>query len=110
MVSYAKIASAYEKGDHVTAYKGFKNLAEQGDADAQYNLGGMYHNGDGVPPDLVRAHMWFDIAGSEYFRDRLAGRMSSSQIDEAHRLASEWKLRRQGKQEPRQLTGRFFQD
>ena len=28
-----------------------KKAAQQGDADAQYNLGVMYHNGDGVEKD-----------------------------------------------------------
>ena len=31
--------------------------AEQGDADAQYALGGMYFEGRGVPQDDVQAHM-----------------------------------------------------
>jgi hypothetical protein len=33
---------AYEKGDYATALKEFRPLADQGKADAQYNLGGMY--------------------------------------------------------------------
>ena len=32
---------AYERKDYKTAYKLFLTLAEQGDADAQYNLGWM---------------------------------------------------------------------
>ena len=31
--------------------------AEQGDADAQVNLGVMYGEGRGVPQDYVQAHM-----------------------------------------------------
>ena len=42
---------AYEKGDYATAVREFKVLAEQGNAKAQYNLGLMYDNGEGVPED-----------------------------------------------------------
>ena len=36
--------------------------AEQGDADAQYNLGAMYDNGRGVPEDDAEAVRWFRLA------------------------------------------------
>ena len=35
------------------------NKAEQGDADAQYELGRMYIVGDGVPQDYDEAFRWF---------------------------------------------------
>ena len=38
-----------KRGDYATALREWKPLAEQGDADAQYNLGLMYANGHGVP-------------------------------------------------------------
>ena len=41
---------AYKRQDYKTAYKLFLQLAEQGDAKAQYNLGKMYLKGEGVPP------------------------------------------------------------
>ena len=31
--------------------------AEQGDASAQFNLGVMYDDGQGVPQDYIQAHM-----------------------------------------------------
>jgi TPR repeat protein len=34
-------------------------LAEQGDADAQYNLGNVYVTGEGVPKDGAEAAKWF---------------------------------------------------
>ena len=37
-------------------------LAEQGVAEAQYNLGLMYYKGEGVIQDYVYAHMWWNIA------------------------------------------------
>ena len=41
-----------------------RRRAWQGDARAQYNLGGMYAEGLGVPPDAVEALMWLTIAGA----------------------------------------------
>ena len=37
--------TAYEQSDYQTAFKLWLPLAEQGDANAQYNLGIMYDNG-----------------------------------------------------------------
>jgi len=41
--------------DYQTAPTDFKKLAEQGNAEAQFNLGAMYDNGQGVPKDDVQA-------------------------------------------------------
>ncbi len=91
---------AYEKGDYATALMEFRVLAEQGDAIAQYNLGLMYANGRGVPRDYVQARMWFNLAAAQdnetarTLRDKLAKKMTPAQLDEAQRLAREWKLKR----------------
>jgi TPR repeat protein len=42
---------AYQRKDYKEAIRLWKPLAEQGDADAQYNLGLMYDHGQGVPQD-----------------------------------------------------------
>jgi TPR repeat protein len=42
-----------------------KLLAEQGIADAQYNLGVMYDYGNGVPENAVRAYVWLSVAAAE---------------------------------------------
>ncbi len=47
--------SAYERGDYATALREFRVLAEQGDANAQYNFGVMYSTGHGVPQDYTKA-------------------------------------------------------
>ncbi|TNI10976.1 hypothetical protein CF134_19790 [Aeromonas salmonicida] len=39
--------------------------AEQGDASAQYNLGGMYYYGRGVPQDYKQAITWFHKAAEQ---------------------------------------------
>jgi len=122
-------ATAYKQSDYGTALREWRPLAEQGDANAQLNLGFMYDNGYGVPqdykkamtwyrqaaergnkraqynlglmydighgvaPDKVQAYMWYDIAGVPVainYRDHVAREMTSEQVVDAQRLASEW--------------------
>ena len=52
--------AAYNSGDYKSAARLFRLLADQGNASAQYNLGLMYSNGQGVPQDYVLAHMWLN--------------------------------------------------
>ena len=40
----------------------FEMEARQGRADALYNLGLAYSTGQGVAPDFVVAHKWFNLA------------------------------------------------
>ena len=47
--------------------------ARQGDSDAQYNLGLMYANGEGVARDLVEAWAWTKLAA-----DQVGGEASSN--------------------------------
>ena len=44
-----------------------RSLATAGDAGAQYNLGGMYLNGRGVPQDYDEALRWFRRAADQGF-------------------------------------------
>ncbi|MGB7692825.1 MAG: hypothetical protein WBM12_08105 [Pseudolabrys sp.] len=89
--------AALKRRDYTTAVRLNRPLAEQGDANAQYNLGVFYDNGLGVPQDKVRAYMWFNLSaaqgrdGAAAFRDLIARRMTPAQIAEAQKLAREWK-------------------
>src|SRR5712691_10828758 len=56
---------SYERGDYALALREFRLLAEQGNADAQYNLGVMYAKGLGVPQDYVQAIQWFRRAAEQ---------------------------------------------
>ena len=51
--------AAYKRGDYATAVREFRPLAEQGDATAQFYLGFMYDNGEGVPQDYSEAVKWY---------------------------------------------------
>ena len=42
--------------------------AEQGDSDAQFNLGLCYFNGDGVEKDLEQAVNWFRKGGASSWK------------------------------------------
>jgi len=48
----------------VEAVKWYRKAAEQNDAEAQFNLGNCYANGDGVAKDEVEAVNWFHSAAS----------------------------------------------
>ena len=51
--------------NHAEAVKWYRLAADQGNADAQYNLGVMYYTGQGVPQDHVQAVKWFRLAADQ---------------------------------------------
>ena len=62
---FQKGVTAYESGDYATALREWKPLAQQGYASAQYNLGLMYDNGQGVPQDDKTAVKWYRLAAEQ---------------------------------------------
>ncbi|WP_373874001.1 tetratricopeptide repeat protein, partial [Aeromonas caviae] len=50
--------------DYKQSVMWFRKAAEQGDMDAQYNLGHMYHGGRGVPQDYKQAYAWASTAAA----------------------------------------------
>ena len=56
---------AFERSDYVAALKEWRPLAEQGDADAQVELGFMYLSGQGVPQDDAEAARWYHLAAEQ---------------------------------------------
>ncbi len=56
---------AYNRGDYDTALKKFLPLANQGDAAAQYFLGGMYAQGKGVLRDYAEAMKWYRLVADQ---------------------------------------------
>jgi TPR repeat protein len=100
---WVDVVAAYDRGDYATARLLLRALAEKGDADAQYDLGALYHAGEDLPPDYVQAYKWYDIAASRFTaseqsmrdravknRDRVAAMMTPAQIEKARKLAREW--------------------
>ena len=86
--------------DDAEALRWFRLAAEQGHAQAQFNLGIMYNTGRGVPQDNVSAHMWLNLAAAQStgedraryvtVRDRVAEGMTREDLSEAQRRAREW--------------------
>ena len=62
---YQKGVEAHDRGDFATALREWRPLAEQGDAKAQFNLGGMYEHGQGVTQDHAVALMWYRRAAEQ---------------------------------------------
>ena len=80
-----------------------RKAAVQGHADAQYNLGAMYAQGNGVPQDYVRAYMWWSLSAANSTsdaqkvaadnRDSVAARMTAAQLVEAQQLLQQCQSR-----------------
>ena len=57
--------NAYNQGDYATALHELQPLAEQGNAAAQYALGVMHANGDGIPMNFDTALKWYTLAAEQ---------------------------------------------
>jgi uncharacterized protein len=58
-------ADAYRAGDYATALRLWRPLADAGNANAQFRLGYMYHDGQGVPQDYEAAAAWYRKAAEQ---------------------------------------------
>jgi TPR repeat protein len=74
-----------------------KRASEWGDAYAQYNFGVALATGQGLPQDLVQAHVWFSLAESQHHPsaraalEQLAKMMIPTQLLEARKRREQWK-------------------
>jgi uncharacterized protein len=59
------IDAAVKKSDNATAVRLFRELANQGNAYGQFNLGGMYAAGLGVEQDYSEALKWRRLAADQ---------------------------------------------
>ena len=72
-----------------------QSKANQGDANAQFNLALLYYHGVGTPQDSKQAFNWYTKAAEQgqYFakveRDEMLEMMSQSQIEEVQKLSKE---------------------
>ena len=62
---FNKGLTAAQNGDFATALKEWKPLAEEGNANAQHNLGLMYQKGEGVPQDYKEAVRLYKLAAEQ---------------------------------------------
>lgn len=63
--AFSKGFQAYEQEDYVEAARWFRLAAEQGRPKAQFNLGVMYDDGDGVPENDIEAVKWYRLAADQ---------------------------------------------
>lgn len=64
--------AAMQAGNYAEAYCIWRALAEDEHAEAQFNLGWLYHNGYGLVIDDVEAARWWELAAQQGHRDALA--------------------------------------
>jgi|SRR5260370_20383661 len=57
--------AAYRKADYATALRIYRSMADQGLAIAQFNVGLMYDNGQGLSKDEVQAMKWYRLAADQ---------------------------------------------
>lgn len=87
---------AFQERAYEQAYRMWAPLAEAGIPQAQYNLGVIYTNGNGIPRDYVEAYKWFAIALAAGNIDAaaalvtIAARMTKQQIAEAENRVTAW--------------------
>jgi uncharacterized protein len=62
---YADAVAAQKAGDHATALRLFRSLADEGDGASQHALGSMYLMGRGVPQSNAEALKWYQRAADQ---------------------------------------------
>lgn len=70
-IGYLEAAAAAQRGDYVIAYCFWRPLADKGEAEAQYALGWMYHNGYGLVSDDRAAKAWWEKAVAQGHTDAM---------------------------------------
>jgi uncharacterized protein len=83
--------------EYTEAAKWVQLSADQGYPPSQLNLAIMYYEGQGVPRDIVRAHMWMSLAALQgdanaaNYRDQIAKSLTPAQVEQSLKLIKEWK-------------------
>ena len=83
----------YNRGDYMPAIRLVRPLAEKGNARAQHLIGVMYHKGEGVARNSVRALAWFTLAAKRGDKDaktklrEVSKGMTPGEISQAEEMA-----------------------
>jgi hypothetical protein len=84
------------KANNKEAVKWFQKSAQQGNVNAQNNLGVMYFKGRGIPQDYVKALLFFNVAAetgnqnAKIKKTLVSQRMTPAQIRKAKDLTTKW--------------------
>ncbi len=81
---FDKGMQAYDRVDYAAALREWRPLAEKGDAVAQFFLGFMYHQGQGVKRDYAEAVKWYRKAANPDIGNKLR--------DHAEAVKRYWKV------------------
>ncbi|MBQ8286131.1 MAG: sel1 repeat family protein [Thermoguttaceae bacterium] len=98
-------------GDKQGFFTGVKRAAENGDADARYNLGAHYANGRGVKRDLQEAARWFEKsleAGNKEAQAALESLASLEPVQETTTIEKLVGLFRRGEEAIKTIRPRGF--
>ena len=88
---------AYDAGRFSAAVRHWKRSADTGDIKSQLRLAVQFEVGKGVPQNFIRAHLYYNLAAAQgsaparRARDRLARRMTKTDIAQAQHLAATWR-------------------
>ena len=73
-----------QEGRAEAALAKVKPLAEQGYPEAQYILGTMYHDGEGVAPSAIKAAQWYRKAAAQTGNEAVS-RLAQEALDDLTR-------------------------
>lgn len=99
MRTQERVEELYQQGEFARALMIFEeDLAPKGDKYAQYTIGYMHLNGQGVPQNKARALAWYRLAAERgapalvEARDSLSAKLTAEEIAESSRIFAElWK-------------------
>lgn len=104
-VAQVLLGFCYQNGEgtatnDIQALKWFRRAAEVGHPAGQYMLGYCYQYGKGTATNYVEAEKWFNLAAEQDYdiakktQSEVAQRLTKKEIEEAQRLAREFKGRK----------------
>src|SRR6266513_2397672 len=88
---------AYYENRYGVALREFQPLAEEGVVEAKFYLGVMHKDGKGVPRDLVKAYMWFNLSAAQGYEDAYRARVLVARMMTREEIAQGQRLAREGK-------------
>ena len=80
----SQVSTDLQEGRAEAAFAKVKPLAEQGYPEAQYILGTMYHDGEGVAPSSIKAAEWYRKAAAQTSNEAVS-RLAQEALDDLTR-------------------------
>jgi hypothetical protein len=109
--------AAYKKGEFASAFQQFKELAELGQPQAQFNLAIMYARGEGTTISNTYAHAWASLASANgesratTLRERLESELTPTSLQISSDIQAQYGQAALDKRlMPRFLKGREYED